>query len=247
VTIVNPALAESLWPGGSAVGRRLGIVGADGPQWYTVVGVAAHVTYEEFGEETAQSRRNLYLPYAASPWRTMAVLLRSRGEAGPLLADTRAALARLAPQVPVYDASTLQQRRVQTTWGERVFSHLLGGFAGMALLLACVGIYGLMAVSAGQRIHEIGVRLALGAGPRDVLWLLLRRGLWLAGLGLLLGLPLALGAGVALSGAVFAVDPFDPRALALLSALLTAAVALASYLPARRAAGTDPALALRHD
>jgi predicted permease len=247
VAIVNRALAGTLWPGESAIGKRVGLVYEAGPEWHTVVGVAPHVVYEELGEDTAQSRRNLYLPYGRRTRRAMAVLVRAEADPAPVLAAARAAFARLAPMVPIYDASTMTERRQVSTWGRRVSTDLLGGFALIAVLLACVGAYGVMAVGAGQRIPEIGIRLALGAVRRDVEWLLLRRGLCLAAAGTALGFPLAALAGEALSGMLFGVDPFEPAAWIALAGLLAAAVLLAAYLPARRAARTDPAVALRHE
>jgi putative ABC transport system permease protein len=247
VAVVNRSLARALWPGESAIGKRVGLVYESGPEWHTVVGVAPDVVYEELGEDTAQSRRNLYLPYGRRTRRRMAVLLRAEGDPAAALASARAAFARLAPAVPLFDASTMTERRRVSTWGRRVSTDLLGGFALIAVLLACVGAYGVMAVGAGQRIPEIGIRLALGAVHRDVVWLLLRRGLRLAAAGTVLGLPLAALAGEALSGMLYRVDPFDPAAWIALAGLLAGAVLLAAYLPARRASRTDPALALRHE
>jgi len=247
VAVVNRSLAQALWPGASAIGKRVGLVYESGPEWHTVVGVAPDVVYEELGEDTAQSRRNLYLPYGRRTRRRMAVLLRAEADPAPVLTSARAAFARLAPAVPLFDASTMTERRRVSTWGRRVSTDLLGGFALIAVLLACVGAYGVMAVGASQRIPEIGIRLALGAVHRDVVWLLLRRGLGLAAAGTALGLPLAALAGEALSGMLFHVDPFAPAAWIALAGLLAGAVLLAAYLPARRASRTEPALALRHE
>ena len=139
----------------------------------------------------------------------------------------------------------MSERRRFTTWEQRFFGQLMGSFAAVALLLASVGIYALLSYAARRRTQEIGVRLALGASPRDVVRLFLRQGSIIAAAGLAAGLALALAVARALSGTLFGVEPFDVTAIALLGAALLTVVFLASYWPARRAARTDPMSALR--
>jgi putative ABC transport system permease protein len=245
VTILNQRLARRLWPSGSAVGRRVGVTGGDEILWLRVVGVAPDLVYEELGEQTEQSRMNLYFPYAFSAPRTMAVLVRVQGDPSSLAMPVRDALRRVHAGLPVYDVRTMQEVRRFTTFEQRFFGSMMTVFAGTALLLACLGVYALLAYAARRRSHEIGVRLALGAEPRDVVRLFVRQAGRIGVSGMLAGLGLAIGVARTLSGTLFAVDAFDPRLFVACAAVLLAVVLLAGYLPARRAAHIDPVRALR--
>ncbi len=245
VTILNQRLARRLWPNGSAVGRRVGVPGEDDILWMRVVGIAPDLVYEELGEQTDQSRMNLYFPYAFSGPRTMALLVRAHGDPSALALPVREALRRLHAGLPVYDIRTMEQVRRFTTFEQRFFGSIMGVFAGTALLLACLGIYALLAYAARRRSHEIGVRLALGAEPRNVVGLFVRQAVRIGVIGLIAGLGLALAVARTLSGTLFAVDAFDPQLFVATAGLLFAVVLVAGYLPARRAAHIDPVRALR--
>ena len=247
VTVLNERLAARLWPDGSAIGRRVGFRGRDEIEWYRVVGIGPNVHYEEVGEATDQSQLNLYVPYGLNAGRTGAILLRADGDPRALAAPARDALHRLHAGLPVYDVRTMTEVRRFTTWDEQFFGVMMGGFAVTALLLACLGVYALLAYAARRRTHEIGVRLALGANARDVVSLFV----WQAGriglVGLMVGLFLAVAVARTLRGILFAVDALDPWLFAATGGALLLAVVAASYLPARRAARTDPMVALRVD
>ncbi|MGE0042661.1 MAG: ABC transporter permease [Vicinamibacterales bacterium] len=247
VAIVNRALATRLWPGGRAVDRRVGFAGADGIDWYRVIGVAPDVQYEEVGEDTDQSRLNVYVPYAANPSRSVAFLLRTAVPPGALAASARSALQSLNAGLPLYDVLTMPERRRATTWEQQFFGQMVAVFAGVALLLACLGIYALLSYAARRRQAEIGVRLALGAGPGDIVRLFLRQGGLVAAAGLGLGLGLAFVVSRVLMGVLFGVDAFDPWLYAGTGGALLTAVLAASYLPARRAGRVDPVIALREE
>lgn len=247
VTILNQRLARRLWPNESAVGRRIGLPGGDEIFWLRVVGVAPDLVYEELGEQTEQSRMNLYSPYAQSAPRTMAVLVRTEGDPAALALPVRDALRRVHAGLPVYDIRTMQEVRRFTTFEQRFFGSMMAVFAGTALLLACLGIYALLAYAARRRSHEIGVRLALGAEPHDVVGLFVRQAGRIGLIGLAIGLVLAIAVARALSGILFAVDAFDPRFFLSTAGALLAVVLIAGYLPARRAANIDPVRALRVD
>ncbi len=253
VVVVNRALARRFWPDG-AIGQRLALVDGGGlrddapVQWLRVVGVVPDLQYEEFGEETAASRLNVFRPYATAPGRTLALLVRTKTQSPRAQADAvRQALRTADPGLATWDVRTMDEVRAFTTWEQRFFGHLMGAFAGQALLLACLGVYGVLAYAVSQRIHEIGVRLALGARPFDVVGLVVRRGLLLGVAGAGLGLLLSLGVGRALSGVLYGVAPYDPRALAATAGALLLVVTAASLLPARRAAAVDPIAALRSE
>ncbi len=251
VAIVNRALAQRFWPEG-AIGERLALVDGGGVRddatvrWLRVVGVAPDLQYEEFGEETAASRLNVFRPYASSPGRSLALLVRARTQAPRAQADAvRRVFRETDPGLSVWDVRTMDEVRAYTTWEQRFFGHLMGAFAAQALLLSCLGVYGVLAYAVSQRIHEIGVRLALGARPLDVVRLVVRRGLGLGLAGAGLGRVLSLGVGRALQGILYGVAPSEPLALLATAGVLLAVVLAASLLPARRAAAIDPIAALR--
>ena len=235
VAIVNERLARRLWPNESALDRRIGIRASSTTiAWFRIVGVAPDVQYEEFGEETAVSRLNLYIPYALSGSRTMAFIVNAE-DPSLLVQPVREALRQAYPGLPLYELMLMTERRRFTTWEQRFFGQMMGGFAAMALLLACVGVYALLTYAARRRTQEIGVRLALGARPNDVVWLFVRQGGVIGAGGLLVGLGLAVGMSRALSGIVWGVDAFDPSLFAAAAAALLGVVLSASYWPARRA------------
>ena len=247
VALVNARLAAKLWPQGGAVGRRLGIVGAEETSWRRVVGVAPDLVYEEVGEENPQSQLTVYVPAAVAGWRTMALLVRTDGDPGPLAAALPRALREVDPGLAPYDLMTMEQRRLVTHWSERFLGRLFGGFATAGLLLACIGSYGLMAFAAARRRREMGLRLAIGATAADLLRLQLGSGARLALGGMLLGLPLAAAVARALAGVLYGVSAWDPKVWLVLPPLLVAVVLLAAYVPARRASLTEPATALRQE
>lgn len=243
--IINAALARRLWPGESALERRIGVRGRAQVTWFRIVGVAPDVHYEEIGEETESSQLNLYLPYARSGARTMALLVRGSSDAATLIMPVRDALRQLHAGLPLYEIMPMTERRRFTTWEQEFFGQMMGVFAGIALLLACLGVYALLSYSTGRRTQEIGVRLALGASPRDVIRLFVGQAGVVGGLGLLVGVALAAIVSRALGGLLWGVDPLDPRLFAAVGAVLLAVVLFASYWPARRAAHLDPVTALR--
>jgi predicted permease len=246
VAVVNRALAERLWPGDSALDRRIGFRGAEAILWLRVVGVAPNVHYEEIGEETAQSRFNVYLPYARSGSRTMGLIVRAEGAPEALLGPIRQALQRLGPTFPIYQLMPMRELRRFTTWENEFFGRLMAVFAAMALLLACLGIYALIAYSVSRRSREIGVRLALGAMPADVIGMLLRETARVGTAGLIIGLLLAIMIARALVGTLYGVT-VDAWLFATMAVPLGAAVIAATWLPARRAARVEPTIALRDE
>jgi len=245
--IVSKRLADQFWPGQSAVGRDLRARAGDGIAAFRVVGVVPDVVYEELGEETPQSRVIVYVPYVRAGWRTMSLLVRARTAPEGIASAARAAVRSVDPAFAPYDLMTMSARRRVTSWGEHFIGRTFSAFAIIALLLACVGAYGLTAFSAAQRTREIGVRMAIGAQRSDIVRLLLGRGARLAIVGGLVGLPLAIGAAKLVEGLLFRTSPWTPGVWLVLPATLLTAVLLASFLPARRASLTDPAVALRHD
>jgi putative ABC transport system permease protein len=177
----------------------------------------------------------------------MALLVRTHGDPASFAPAAGQALRRVDVALASYDVMTMDDRRAFTQWGERFIGRTFAAFAIAALLLACVGAYGLTAYSAAQRTKEIGLRMAIGATRRDVIALLMGRGLRLAALGLLMGLPLAVLAARALEGLLFRVAASDLRTWIVVAVALMVPLLAANLVPARRASRLDPADALRYE
>jgi putative ABC transport system permease protein len=246
VALINRQLADRLWPGQSPIGYRVGFKFPDSIRWLRIVGVAPNVHYEEISEETDQSRLNVYVPYATEGSRSMAMLVRADGSPDALVGPVRDALQRIGPTFPTFQLMPMRERRRFTTWEWEFFGDMMAGFASAALLLACLGIYGLISYSVGRRSREIGVRLALGARPADVVSMLLRETIRVGGLGLAAGLVLAAVVARALVGGLYGVA-VDGWLFVSMALPLAAAILLATWVPARRAARVEPTIALRDE
>jgi predicted permease len=247
VAVLNRTLAERLWPGESPLGRRVRLAEVSDTAWFTVVGVAPDLHYEEIGEETPQSRLQVHLPFPWTPRRTMALMVRGTGDAGAIAAPVRAAVASADPTLPTFDVRTMDEVRRYTLWPHRVFSATFGSFALIALVLAAVGVYGVMSYHVSQRVRSIGVQLALGATPASVLRDVLRHGGTLALVGTAVGIVGALAVGRAMAGVLYGVGGTDPLTLFGVPLVLGAVALFACYLPARRATRIDPIQALRSE
>jgi predicted permease len=255
VTIVNETLARTMWPGENPIGKRFaccepGAKGRTDPVWHEVVGVVVDV--RAWGLDR-QVQPEFYLPIAQIPpeawdWteRTMDLLVRTQGGAFPAR-DLQTAVASTAPGVPVYRLSTMQQKIAGTLERSHFDTFLLTVFAATALLLASVGIYGVLSYVVAQRTRDIGIRMALGAQPGDVWKLVAGIGAKPALIGVTLGLAGALGMTSVLSSLLFGIRARDPVTFVVVSLLLGAVAMLACYIPARRAMRVDPLVALRYE
>ena len=246
MALINQRLAQRVWPNSSPIDRRIGFRFGDEFQWLRVIGVAPDVHYEEIGEDTEQSRLNVYVPYAMDGSRSLAMLVRAQGSPDALIAPAREALKRIGPTFPIFRLMPMRELRRYTTWEQEFFGNLMAMFAAFALLLACLGIYALISYSVGRRSREIGVRLALGARPADVIGMLLRESVKVGGTGLVVGLTLALMIARALVGTLYGVA-VDAWLFASMAAPLALAILAATWLPARRAARVEPTVALRDE
>ncbi len=243
VVIVDEHMADQFWPHEDPVGKRIHIVElkSDDP-WETVVGVVGRVKQDSLDSDP---RIAFYVPQTQFPVRATTVVLRSGGDPTELSAAGKSALASLDPDLPVYNVRTMAERVDESLARRRFAMTLLGLFAALALALAIVGIYGVMAYLVNQGTREIGIRMALGATPRDILSLVLRQGMTLALLGVAAGLAGALALTRFLQSLLFGIAATDPVTFAAIPLLLVAVALLASYLPARRAALIDPMVSLR--
>jgi putative ABC transport system permease protein len=241
VAIINDVMARRHWPNQDPVGRRFG----NGRDWFTVVGVVAGVRHMTL---TQEPDAEYYEPYPQNPVAAMSLTLRSAGaDPASFSPALRRAVQDLDKDIPVAKVGTML-RSVQNSTASRRFSViLLGVFAAVALLLAAVGIYGVISFSVSRRTHEIGIRMALGAGAGKVLRMVVGQAILLATAGVALGI----AGGLALAGVIrtllYGISPTDPATLAVVSAVLIAVAVLAAWLPARRAARVDPSEALRYE
>jgi putative ABC transport system permease protein len=252
VMIVSEGLALRLWPGQDALGRRVACCEGSpaDPKWKTIVGIAAD-TRSRGPEEDAYPE--FYLPVAQAPaeawdWiqRTITIAVRAAsGDASSVAAPVRAAVRSVAPGVPAYDLRTMDERLRASLAQERFNTLLLAVLGAVGLLLAAVGIYGIVAYFVARRTAEFGVRMALGATARDILLITARHGLPPIALGLAGGIAAALAATRLLRATLRGVSPTDPTTLVTVVAVLAAAAALATYIPARRATRINPMTALR--
>jgi len=241
VAVVNETLAAQLAPGASALGRRFSL-GQE--QWLEVVGIVADGKYDTLDERPLPF---FYVPAAQHPdWMAQAnLLVRSAQDPKALLASLRAEVRALDADLPVYEVRTLSALVHARHDFRRGLSGILGACSALALVLAAVGLYGVVAFGVAQRTRELGVRLALGARPQDLLRLVVGGGLRLVLLGVGIGVLLSLALTRALSSALFGLSATDLPTFAGVSGLLASVALLASYLPARRAARVDPAVSLK--
>jgi putative ABC transport system permease protein len=243
VAIVNQEMARRLWPGESALNRRIKL-GEEQP-WLTVVGVVAN----EDGEGTVDQppARYVYFPFAQRPNRPIAFMIRTPGDPLAMVPALRAAVHEVDADLPVENVRNAEAGHADRYWHVRLYAVFFFSFAVFALLLAAIGIYGIVAQTVVQRTHEIGIRVALGAERSRMLLLIVGDGARLAAVGLVLGLLGALTLTRLMKSMLFNASPVDPLVLVPVSLLLFAVALLASWLPAHRALNIDPMLALRSE
>ena len=245
VAVVDEVFARRIAPGGaarSALGMRLGVPGRD--TMATVVGVVGHVRH--YGLD-ATSGGQIYVSHLQYPWRWMSVVARTDEDPLALAPAVRRVVRGLDPELPVYGVTTMTTLMAERTATRRAATTLATAFAGVALMLAALGLYGVIAYGVTQRRRELGVRMALGATPADVRRLVVRHGIALAITGLAAGLALAAVGTRLLAGLLFGVAPSDPAVAAGVAALLLGVSVAASYLPARRASRWEVVTLLRAD
>jgi predicted permease len=240
VAIVNETMARRFWPNQDAVGKQMTVARAE--LHVQVIGVIADV--KTSGLDT-DDRGELYTPYDQRSWPNMALLVRTSGDPMLISNAVRKQIAQLDPDLPLTAIRTLEEIVAESFGRRRLTLWLFGSFAATALVLAAIGIYGLLAYSVEQRRQEMGIRQALGAGQRDILALVLRQGLGLALAGVVIGVTGAAALTRLLSTLLFHVSPTDPATFAAVAILFVAVAAMASYLPARRALDVDPLVAMR--
>jgi putative ABC transport system permease protein len=243
VVIVNRAFVRSLFPGQSPIGRRIRL-GGPSSTWLNIVGVVGDVRY---GGLDQPNWAVVYTSYRQAPSPYISIIVRTATKPSAIASALRAQVEAIDKNQPIFDVRTMQQRIAETVGSRRFNMLLLTSFALLALILAAVGLYGVVSYSVSQRTHEIGVRMALGAQQRNVLQLVVGQGMLLALIGVAIGIGGAVGLTRFLSGLLYGVKPTDPLTFIVVSLLLTAVALLACYIPARRATKVDPMVALRHE
>jgi putative ABC transport system permease protein len=264
VAIIDEVFAHKFFPNQDPIGKRFRLPGeprlqsittaptqmTDAPRWYEIVGVAGSARRWVDRTDVPPTFYTAYDQGPSGYMGFMSVIMRVRGDPTPLLnADgpLRRAVLAVNPEIPIYLNYTMEDaiNRSDNVWKRHFFSYLFGAFAGVALLLASIGIYGVMAFSVAQRTQEIGVRMALGAQPGDVVRMVVRQGATLVALGLAIGSVAAYFTAQLLAGSLYGVSPHDPLTFVLVPLLLATVALLACLIPARRATEVDPIIALR--
>lgn len=239
--IVNETFAKQFWPGQDPVDRRIKHRGPNAP-WMTVVGVARDVKHYGLDQPV---KPGVYIPYAQDPRPHMAMVIRSSVEPASLVPSIRTLVRARDPELPVFGTVTMEERLSQSMWSRRLVASLFGIFSAVALLMAAGGIYGVFSYVVNRRTQEIGVRLALGARRREILWLVIRQGLRLSAVGLALGLASSVMVSAVTRNLLYGVSPFEPVTFAAVATGLLAVAVLACWVPAWRAMKVQPMAALR--
>ncbi|HYL76832.1 MAG TPA: FtsX-like permease family protein, partial [Bryobacteraceae bacterium] len=236
VTVINQTLATRYFPGESPIGKRI-MIDEPGEQWQTIIGVIGDVHHSGL---SSTAEPEIFSPYLQETWSVMAFVVRTRGNPQDLAAAVRSQLWAIDKEQPISRMSTMEKILSDSLAARRLNLLLLGSFAGVALLLALIGIYGVVSYSVVQRRGEIAVRLAVGAPRRSVWKLILSHTATLAAAGIAIGLLASLALTRWMAGLLFHVRPIDPPTLTAVAAIVLATSLVASYFPARRATRIDP-------
>jgi putative ABC transport system permease protein len=250
VAVVNDAGARRFWPGENPIGKRVWFGTTTGPfsdpvHAVEIVGVAGDVKYDGVDQADRPDRADFYTSYLQFSYPDTMVIVKTRGAATALVPAMRAAVASVDPALPIYDVMTLDDRIRAAVARPRFNATLLAAFAGAALLLAAIGVYGVLSYSVSSRMREIGVRVALGADAARVMSLVLGQGLRLAAVGAAIGIVTSIAIARLLRGVLVDAAAWDPRLPGIAGVIMLAVAAVAAFVPARRAGGVDPIVVLR--
>jgi predicted permease len=244
VAVISESMAKRFFPNGSPVGKRFGINGPNSADQLEVIGVVKDAKYGNLKE---QFRPMAYYPHSQSPDVLGNLVVRSSGSVSAIAPQIRQVLRQVDRNLPVDDVVTLEDQISRSLVQQKLVARLATFFGLLALLLACIGLYGVMSYGVARRTNEIGIRMALGARGSSVLWLVLRESLVLVTVGLVVGVLASLAVTKTAASLLYELKPNDPLTIATATLLLAAVSALAGYLPARRAARVDPMVALRDE
>jgi putative ABC transport system permease protein len=245
VAVINRTMARTLWPDGRVLEHRFRFADDTAAPWITVVGVINDMKDE--GMDETEPQAFAYLPYRFLAARNTALIVRVAGAPTRIVPAVRREIRASDPAIPVFNVQTMQEARETDYWQYKLYGWIFSTFGAVALLLAAVGVYGVISYGVSQRRQEIGVRVALGAQRGDVMRLVLAQGARLALIGVFVGTLGALGVNRVLRSQLFQVSPSDPLSFVLVAVFLTLIALVASWVPARRATAVDPLVALRSD
>jgi putative ABC transport system permease protein len=243
--VIDEEFAKRYWPNEDPVGKRVRLGTENDAPRLEVLGVVGRVKMESLNQNS--DRVQGYFPYNQTPDNSMTVIIKGAADPNQLISSVRGAIKEIDPDQPIYSVRTMNEIRAESVAGERLNLTLLSLFAGIALVLAIVGIYGVMSYSVTQRTHEIGIRMAIGARPRDVFKMVLGQGMKLALIGVVLGLGFAFALTRLMETMLFGVEPTDKLTFAAISIMLITVALLACYLPGRRATKVEPTISLRYE
>jgi putative ABC transport system permease protein len=245
VLIVDQEFARRHWPNEQAVGKRIKFGTDPKAPALTVVGVVGRVKMESLDDDS--NRVQGYFSFAQLPFGGMTIIVKGVGDPNQLIASARQQVRAVDPDQPIYNIRTMDEIRGESVAPQRLNLILLSLFAGIAFVLAIVGIYGVMSYAVTQRTHEIGIRMAIGAQPRDVFRMILGQGMFLTVIGLVIGLLGAFGLTRLMGAMLFAIKPTDPLTFTAVALLLAGVALIACYVPGRRATKVDPVNSLRYE
>ena len=243
---INKRMADVMWPNTDPIGRRFRLVGDAKQEWFTVIGVISDFKHFQ-GDSTGGPGPNAYVPYAYQESLNTGITIRVAGDPRQVTAAVRDQIRQADPLIPVFDVSTMEELRQLSYWQYRLFGSMFSTFGFIALVLASIGVYGVLSYSVSQRVQEIGVRMALGAERGHVLRLIVGQGVKLSAFGVVGGLLGAAAITPVIRTLLFNVTPTDPISFVGVAGFLSMIAIVASYIPARRAMAVDPIVALRND
>jgi putative ABC transport system permease protein len=244
--IIDEEFARRHWPNEDAVGKRIRLGGDDSrAPLLTVIGVVGRVKMEGLSQDSNRVQGYFSFPQLGNGGMT--VIVKAQSDPTQLISALREQVKAVDPDQPIYNIRTMNEIRAESVASERLNLTLLSIFAGIALVLAIVGIYGVMSYTVTQRTHEIGIRMAIGAQPRDVFRMVIGQGMTLALIGVGIGLIGAFALTRLMASMLFGIAPTDPVTFAVIAVLLTAVALLACFIPGRRATKVDPVISLRYE
>lgn len=242
VAIVDQAFVDRWYAGQDVIGKRIGLESWEEPKWATIVGVVGTVP-QKIG--TKEPDYGYYRPVAQNDYNFLSYVVRVQGAPNSYHAAMQKAVTTVMPGIPIYYVESMERVLEKSFWQKKFFGHVFMTYGVVALFLASLGVYGVMAYSVSQRTQEIGMRMALGAQPAEVLRLVTQQGFWLVGLGMGIGLVAALGLTRFMADFLYGVSPSDPPTYFALSTVLAVVGLVACWLPARRATRINPLTAIR--
>ena len=243
MAIINEAAVRKFFPTEDALGKRFGNTPETSSQ-FEIVGVVKDIMYNALREPPPAT---MYVPYVQSPVGAMAFIIRTAADPATMMGPVREAVRQVDDNVPLTDMSTQTDQIERRFAQERLFAKAYALFGGLALLVASIGLFGLMSYNVTRRTTEIGIRMALGAKRQNVLQMVMRESLILVAIGVTIGIAAALGSGRVVESLLFGLTPRDATTSGVAIAVMVGVSVLAGYLPARRASRLDPMAALRHD